>query len=60
MIEASNGRNVSDYTAYANENEIILPIGTKLKVEGDPLQQQNNLFIVHLIEIDDEHDQQEK
>ncbi|CAF1491175.1 unnamed protein product [Adineta ricciae] len=60
MIEASNGRDVSDYTAYAKENEIILPIGTKLKVKSDPLQQQNNFFIVHLIEIDDEHDQQEK
>ena len=59
MIEALNGINISGYTAYEKENEIILPIGTKLKVKSDPLEQPNNSFLVHLIEIEDEHDQQE-
>ncbi len=57
MIEASNGRNVSGYTAYEGEKEMILPIGTQLKVKSDPLEQPNDSYLVHLVEIDEEDQQ---
>jgi hypothetical protein len=57
MIEAVNGKNVSNYTAYEDENEIILPIGAQFRVKSDPLEQSNQSYLVHLIEIDDNKDE---
>ncbi len=52
LIEAVNGKNVSGYTAYENEDEIILRMGTKLHVESNALDHPNGSYIVHLIEVD--------
>ncbi|CAF1672958.1 unnamed protein product, partial [Adineta ricciae] len=57
MIQALNGKNVSGYTAYEDENEIILPIGSHFRVKGDSLEQSNQSYLVHLIEIDDNDNQ---
>ena len=57
LIEAMNGKKVSGYTEYENEDEVILRMGTKFHVKGDALAQSNGSFIVHLIEIDDNDDQ---
>jgi hypothetical protein len=56
LIEAVNGKKVSGYTAYENEGEVILRIGTKFRVKSDPLEQSNGSYIVHLIEMDDDND----
>ncbi|CAF0860217.1 unnamed protein product [Adineta steineri] len=53
LIEIINGKKVSGYTVYQGEDEIILKIGTQFRVKGDPLEQSNQSHIVHLMEIDD-------
>src|SRR5277367_3443019 len=56
LIEAINGKKISGYTEYENENEIILKMGTQFRVKCDPLVQSNGSYIVHLIEINDDDD----
>ncbi|CAF1002634.1 unnamed protein product [Adineta steineri] len=57
MIEAANGKKVSGYTVYEDEDEVILPIGTQFRVKSNPLKQSNDSHIVHMIEINDDDDQ---
>ncbi|CAF5161688.1 unnamed protein product, partial [Rotaria magnacalcarata] len=57
LIEAINGKKVSAYTEFQNEEEVILRMGTEFRVKGDPLDQSNGSYIVNLIEIDDSNDQ---
>jgi hypothetical protein len=52
LIEAVNGKKISGYTVYENEDEIILPMGTQFRVKCDALQEPNGSHIVHLIEVD--------
>ncbi len=52
LIEAVNGKKISGYTEYENEEEIILRIGTQFRVKCDALEQSNGSHIVHLIEVD--------
>ncbi|CAF1362578.1 unnamed protein product [Adineta steineri] len=54
-IEASNGKNVSGYTKYENENEIILRMGTKFRVKRNPVKRSDRLYVVYLIEIDEKN-----
>ena len=56
MIEAVNGKRIAGYTEYEDEDEVILPIGTQLRVEADPLIQADGSYLVHLVEIDDDDD----
>lgn len=51
MIEAINGKSLGDYTMFPDEKEVILGIGTKLRVK-DIGCHFNNLSIVHLEEFD--------
>ena len=53
LIEATNGKRVSGYTAYENEDEVILKFGTEFIVQGDAYEQSDRLILVHLKEIDD-------
>ncbi|CAF1022952.1 unnamed protein product [Adineta steineri] len=39
LIEIINGKKVSGYTVYQDEDEIILKIGTQFRVKSDPLEQ---------------------
>lgn len=57
MIEAVNGRNLAGYTAFPNEKEVILNLGTKLRVKSNALKY-GNLQLVHLIEIDNNGDEE--
>ncbi|CAF0743707.1 unnamed protein product [Adineta steineri] len=57
LIEAINGKKISDYTEYESEDEIILRMGTQFRVKYDTLEQSNGSHIVHLVEIDDSHDE---
>jgi hypothetical protein len=56
LIEAVNGKKVSGYTEYENEDEIILKIGTQFRVKSNALDYSNGSHVVHLIEIDDNND----
>ncbi|CAF3228216.1 unnamed protein product, partial [Rotaria sp. Silwood2] len=53
LIEAVNGKNISGYTQYENENEIILRIGSQFRVKSDALKQSNISHLVHLIQINE-------
>ena len=57
LIEAMNGKKVSGYTEYEKENEVILRMGSQFRVKGDPLEQTNGSYLVHLIEVDDDDDE---
>jgi hypothetical protein len=54
MIEAINGKDVSGYTYFPNENEVLLGLGTELRVKSDTLKHQGGLHIVHLVELSDD------
>ncbi|CAM4939061.1 unnamed protein product [Rotaria socialis] len=57
LIEAVNGRKVSGYTEFENEEEIVLPMGSQFRVKSDPLEQSNGSYLVHLIELDNEENE---
>ncbi|CAF1056702.1 unnamed protein product [Adineta steineri] len=57
LIEGINGKKVSGYTEYENEDEIILRMGTQFRVKSNALEQSNGSHIVHLVEIDDDNDE---
>ncbi|CAF0936938.1 unnamed protein product [Adineta ricciae] len=52
LIEAVNGKDISHYTNYPSEHEVILCPGTRLRVLSDPLDQAS-MHLVHLQEITD-------
>jgi hypothetical protein len=51
MIKAKNGKNLTGYTKYPYENEVLLPSGTHLRVKSDPLELELGTKIVHLEEV---------
>jgi hypothetical protein len=57
LIEAINGKNISAYAEREYENEVILKMGTKLRVKGNSLNHPNGSHVVHLIEIDGNNDE---
>ncbi|CAM4815094.1 unnamed protein product [Rotaria magnacalcarata] len=57
LIEAVNGKKVSGYTEFENEEEIVLPMGSQFRVKSDPLEQSNGSYLVHLIELDDDENE---
>ena len=59
LIEAINGKKVLGYTEYENENEIILRMGTQFRVKIHPSEQSNGSYLVHLVEIVDNDDDDE-
>jgi hypothetical protein len=54
MIEAVNGKDVSAYSYYPNENEVLLTLGTELQVKSNTLKHHGGLSIVHLVELGDD------
>ncbi|CAF4863716.1 unnamed protein product, partial [Rotaria sp. Silwood2] len=56
LIEAVNGKRVSGYTEYENEDEIILRMGTQFRVKSNSLDHPNGSYVVHLIQVDDNDD----
>ena len=57
LIESINGKKVSGYTEFENEDEVILRMGVEFRVKGNPLKQANGSYLVHLIQIDEDDDQ---
>jgi hypothetical protein len=56
MIEAKNGKQISSYSNFPQENEVILGLGTRLCVASDALEH-SSLNVVHLKELSDENDE---
>jgi hypothetical protein len=52
MIEASNGKSISKYSSFKNENEILLAPCTSLRVLANSLEH-SGLHVVHLRELND-------
>ena len=52
LVEAVNGKKISGYTEYENEDEIILRMGTQFRVKSDTLDHPNGSHVVHLIEVE--------
>ena len=50
MIEAKNGKPISEYSSFGDENEVILGIGTHLRVKSDALGH-TSMNVVHLLEL---------
>ncbi|CAF0779239.1 unnamed protein product [Adineta steineri] len=59
-IECLNGKLISSYTCYSNENEVILMPGTVFEVVSNPLSHHGGLNIIHLKEISDDDDEEEE
>lgn len=57
MIEAKNGKDISLYSKFPEEREIILTLGTQLEIMGDVLDH-FTLNVIHLRELTDDDDQQ--
>ena len=57
LIEAVNGKDVSGYTNFTTESEVILCPGTRFRVIADPLDQPP-IHIVHLQEVTDDFQEQ--
>jgi hypothetical protein len=55
MIEAKNGKDISVYSNFPEEKEVILGLGTRVRVVSDALAHPS-LNVVHLIELSDEND----
>ncbi|CAF1185276.1 unnamed protein product [Adineta steineri] len=53
-IKCLNGKSISSFTCYPNENEVILMPGTIFEVVSDPLNHHGGLNIIHLKEISDD------
>ncbi|CAF4002358.1 unnamed protein product [Rotaria sp. Silwood1] len=49
-IQVINGKDIRTYSAFKDENEIILVPGTHLRVKSTPFNHKNSLFLVHLEE----------
>ena len=47
MIEARNGKDISAYSEFQNEHEVILCPGTRLRVVSDPLKLRQ-AYVIHL------------
>lgn len=54
MIECLNGKDISAYTNYPKEQEVVLLPGTQLRVRGHVLDASNTLQVVHLEEIENQ------
>ena len=56
MIEAVSAKDISSYSYYPSENEIVLSMGTELRVKADTLKHSGGLNIVHLVQLDQDSD----
>jgi hypothetical protein len=54
MIEAKNAKDISGYTHFSDEEEVILKPGTQLRVKDNALRYSGGLNVIHLVEINDD------
>jgi len=58
LIEAINGKDVSGFTNYPHEDEVILGPGTRLRVVGNAVDHIGGLHVVHLKEVNNKNDEE--
>jgi hypothetical protein len=58
MIEAKKARDISGYTSFPDENEVLLAPETELRVKSNALHHQGGLHVVHLVEVQSGHEAQ--
>ena len=58
MIEVANGKDISAYTNYPSEDEVLLRPGIQLRVVANPLNLADGIYLVHLIEVCDDNKEQ--
>ena len=58
MIEAKNGKDISTYSNFPKEKEVILGLGTRLRVASNVLGH-SSLNVVHLLELSDASEKEE-
>jgi hypothetical protein len=49
-IDASHGKNISEYSIFHSENEIVLMPGTRVRAKAHSLSLEDRFFLVHLEE----------
>jgi hypothetical protein len=52
LVEAKNGKLISVYSNFPDENEVILGLGTRLRVVSDALDH-SSVNVLHLLELSD-------
>ncbi len=60
LIETSNGKKISGYTDREHEDEVILRMETDFRAQSDVLEHPKGSFHVHLVEINDEEEDQQQ
>jgi len=58
MIEVKKAKDISGYTSFPKEKEVLLAPGTQLYVESNVLHHHGGLHVVHLVEVHDGHEAQ--
>jgi hypothetical protein len=56
MIEAKKAKDISGYTSFPDEKEVLLAPGTQLYVESNALHHDGGLHVVHLVEVQSGHE----
>jgi hypothetical protein len=56
MIQAKNGKSISVYSNFPEENEVILGLGTRLRVRSNALDHPS-FKIVHLVELSSDNEE---
>ncbi|CAF3518696.1 unnamed protein product [Rotaria sp. Silwood2] len=51
VIQSVRGKEISPYSSFPNEHEVVLLPGTCLRVQSNTFNFENRLFIVHLEEV---------
>ncbi len=54
IIEAKSAKEISGYTNFSDEEEVILKPGTQLRVKDNALRYSGGLNVIHLVEINDD------
>jgi hypothetical protein len=57
MIEAKNGKDISAYSNFPQEKEVILGLGTRLRIASNALSH-SSLNVVHLLELSDDNEEE--
>jgi hypothetical protein len=58
LIEAVHGKNISRYTNYPDEDEVLLGPGIHLRVVANAFNHPGGLKILHLVEVSDDDEEQ--
>lgn len=56
MIEAKRAKNISDYSYFRSENEVVLTLGTELLVKSKTQKNFGGRSVVHLVQLLDDDD----